>query len=86
MVPRARPTISQALWSLVRLGLVTNDSFAALRAFVSGFLADRKAEPSAVVLGDDVGLENAACECYEAVATEYRALFGEYPLNLAPAV
>ena len=35
---------------------------------------------------DRVGLENAACECYEAVATEYRALFGEYPLNLAPAV
>jgi hypothetical protein len=27
---------------------------------VSGFLADRKAEPSAVVLGDDVGLEKGS--------------------------
>ncbi len=39
-----------------------------------------------ITIIDRVGLENAACECYEAVATEYRALFGEYPLNLAPAV
>jgi len=35
-----------------------------------------------ITIIDRVGLENAACECYEAVATEYRALFGEYPLNL----
>lgn len=27
---------------------------------------------------DRVGLEDAACECYEAVASEYRALFGEH--------
>lgn len=39
-----------------------------------------------ITIIDRVGLENAACECYEAVATEYRALFGEYPLSLAPAV
>lgn len=39
-----------------------------------------------ITIIDRVGLENAACECYEAVATEYRALFGEYPLNLAPVV
>jgi hypothetical protein len=31
-----------------------------LRAFVSGFLADRKADPSSVVLGDDVGLETGS--------------------------
>jgi CRP-like cAMP-binding protein len=37
-----------------------------------------------ITIIDRVGLENAACECYEAVATEYRALFGEYPLNLGP--
>lgn len=33
---------------------------------------------------DRVGLENAACECYEAVAGEYRALFGEYPHDIEP--
>ena len=31
-----------------------------LRAFVAGFLADRKADPSALVLGDDVGLEKGS--------------------------
>ena len=31
-----------------------------LRAFVSGFLADRTADPTAVVLGDDVGLEKGS--------------------------
>jgi len=31
-----------------------------LRAFVSGYLADRKVEPSAAVLGDDVGLEEGS--------------------------
>ena len=31
-----------------------------LRAFVSGFLADRSAAPSAVVLGDDVGLDHGS--------------------------
>ena len=31
-----------------------------LRAFVAGFLADRKADPSAIVLGDDVGLEKGS--------------------------
>lgn len=34
-----------------------------------------------ITIVDRLGLENAACECYEAVASEYRALFGEYPLN-----
>ncbi len=38
-----------------------------------------------ITILDRVGLENAACECYEAVAEEYRALFGVYPLILAPA-
>jgi CRP-like cAMP-binding protein len=38
-----------------------------------------------ITILDRVGLENAACECYEAVAEEYRALFGVYPLIPAPA-
>jgi CRP-like cAMP-binding protein len=37
-----------------------------------------------ITILDRAGLENAACECYEAVAAEYRALFGEYPLALRP--
>lgn len=37
-----------------------------------------------ITIIDRVGLEDAACECYEAVASEYRRLFGEYPLK-APA-
>jgi CRP-like cAMP-binding protein len=36
-----------------------------------------------ITILDRVGLEDAACECYEAVASEYRSLFGEYPLHLA---
>jgi CRP-like cAMP-binding protein len=32
-----------------------------------------------ITIVDRAGLEDAACECYEAVAGEYRALFGEYP-------
>jgi CRP-like cAMP-binding protein len=32
------------------------------------------------------GLEDAACECYEAVTSEYRRLFGEYRPALIPAV
>lgn len=31
-----------------------------------------------ITVVDRVGLENAACECYEAVASEYRRLFGEH--------
>jgi CRP-like cAMP-binding protein len=31
-----------------------------------------------ITILDRVGLEDAACECYEAVASEYRSLFGEY--------
>ena len=38
-----------------------------------------------ITILDRVGLENTACECYEAVAAEYRALFGEYPHNYLPA-
>jgi len=38
-----------------------------------------------ITIVDRVGLENAACECYEAVVSEYRALFGEHPLDAAPA-
>lgn len=33
---------------------------------------------SKITILDRVGLENAACECYEAVAGEYRRLFGEH--------
>jgi CRP-like cAMP-binding protein len=39
-----------------------------------------------ITIIDRVGLENAACECYEAVASEYRRLFGERKRDgLAPA-
>lgn len=38
-----------------------------------------------ITILDRVGLENAACECYEAVASEYRALFGEHPFEPASA-
>lgn len=31
-----------------------------------------------ITIVDRMGLENAACECYEAVNGEYRRLFGEY--------
>jgi CRP-like cAMP-binding protein len=31
-----------------------------------------------ITIVDRTGLENAACECYEAVASEYRRLFGEH--------
>ncbi len=31
-----------------------------------------------ITIIDRTGLENAACECYEAVASEYRRLFGEH--------
>jgi hypothetical protein len=34
-----------------------------------------------ITILDRVGLENAACECFEAVASEYRALFGEQPFK-----
>lgn len=37
-----------------------------------------------ITILDRVGLENAACECYEAVASEYRALFGEHPFESGP--
>lgn len=39
-----------------------------------------------ITITDRVGLEDAACECYEAVASEYRRLFGEHPLEAAPAL
>lgn len=38
-----------------------------------------------ITVVDRVGLENAACECYEAVAGEYRALFGEHTADPKPA-
>ena len=38
-----------------------------------------------ITIVDRVGLEDAACECYEAVAGEYRRLFGEHkPDGAAP--
>lgn len=37
-----------------------------------------------ITILDRVGLENAACECYEAVASEYRALFGEHRKKASP--
>ncbi len=39
-----------------------------------------------ITILDRVGLENAACECYEAVAGEYRSLFGERPFDRASVV
>lgn len=39
-----------------------------------------------ITILDRVGLENAACECYEAVASEYRSLFGEHPFESPSAV
>lgn len=38
-----------------------------------------------ITVVDRVGLENAACECYEAVAGEHRALFGEHTPDVKPA-
>ena len=38
-----------------------------------------------ITILDRVGLENAACECYEAVTSEYRRLFGEYRPTVIPA-
>jgi CRP-like cAMP-binding protein len=38
-----------------------------------------------ITIVDRVGLENAACECYEAVAGEYRRLFGEHPKDIQAA-
>jgi CRP-like cAMP-binding protein len=35
-----------------------------------------------ITITDRVGLENAACECYEAIAGEYRRLFGEDPKGI----
>lgn len=37
-----------------------------------------------ITILDRVGLEDAACECYEAVASEYRALFGEHAFEPPP--
>jgi hypothetical protein len=50
-----------------------------LRAFVSGFLADRQADPTRVVFGDDVGLE------HESLHARLRALLkGGHHAVLAP--
>lgn len=35
-----------------------------------------------ITIIDRIGLENAACECYEAVVSEYRSLFGDYPAGM----
>ena len=35
-----------------------------------------------ITIVDRVGLENAACECYQSVTGEYRRLFGENPTNV----
>jgi CRP-like cAMP-binding protein len=37
-----------------------------------------------ITIIDRTGLENAACECYETVAGEYRRLFGEHPIDGFP--
>src|SRR6185503_8766528 len=50
-----------------------------VRAFVAGFLADRKADPTQVVFGDDVGLEP------ESLGARLRALLrGGHHAVLAP--
>lgn len=36
-----------------------------------------------ITIVDRTGLENAACECYEVVAGEYRRLFGEHPKQIS---
>jgi len=52
----------------------------AVRAFVAGFLADRGLDSSAVMLGDDVGLE------HESLGERLRALLrGGHHVVLAPA-
>lgn len=38
-----------------------------------------------ITITDRAGLEDAACECYEAVAGEYRRLFGAYTPLVSPA-
>ena len=38
-----------------------------------------------ITIVDRAGLEDAACECYETVAGEYRALFGEHTPDVALA-
>ena len=38
-----------------------------------------------ITVTDRVGLENAACECYEAVSEEYRRLFGPQLDDVTPA-
>jgi CRP-like cAMP-binding protein len=35
-----------------------------------------------ITILDRAGLENAACECYESVASEYRQLFGEHKATI----
>lgn len=35
-----------------------------------------------ITILDRVGLENAACECYEAISDEHRRLFGEHPKDI----
>jgi len=35
-----------------------------------------------ITILDRVDLENACCECYEAIAGEYRRLFGEHPKDI----
>lgn len=35
-----------------------------------------------ITIVNRVGLENAACECYEAISGEYRRLFGEHPKDI----
>lgn len=39
-----------------------------------------------ITIVDRIGLENAACECYESVAGEYRRLFGEYTPPAVPVI
>jgi CRP-like cAMP-binding protein len=38
-----------------------------------------------ITIIDRIGLENAACECYEAVVSEYRSLFPDFPRLVKPA-
>jgi CRP-like cAMP-binding protein len=39
-----------------------------------------------ITIIDRIGLENAACECYESVAGEYRRFFGQYSAPAAPVI
>ena len=59
-------------------------SYAQLYGILLGLMAVDASQnlSDMITIVDRVGLENAACECFESVAGEYRRLFGEHPRDL----